>query len=229
MLICLYKEDISYDPKTAAYSESARQNFATRFEQQYKADELRIKTEIKDQRITSELSKLFNGAPLAAVTGYDSETDAKLQSNSPLAFSWITPLQILKTFLLTYLTEPVRTLLNDIVIEGFFNNPTYKTEFSATVYAALECQEKLQAFEDSFSHGKPNDSAVLDGYIRDSHKDADFYSKMETMVGAANSDGPEPDPGRNDAAQCPVYGAWGASQRRKEAHSASLYRILRCS
>src|SRR5574344_2652956 len=82
MLICLYKEDTSYVPKTAAYSESARQNFATRFEQQYKADELRIKTELKDQKITSELSKLFNGAPLAAVTGYDSETDAKLQSNS---------------------------------------------------------------------------------------------------------------------------------------------------
>jgi len=113
--------------------------------------------------------------------------NAKLQMNSALAFAWITPLQILKTFLQTYLTEPVKMLINDIVIEGFFNNPTYKTEFSGTVYAALECGEKLQAFEDSFGHGKPNDAAVLDGYILDSHKDAGFYSKMESMVGTANN------------------------------------------
>jgi hypothetical protein len=186
-LLCIFKGDASYAPKTAEYRESARQNFAARLQQQYAADEQRIKTELKDQKISSELMKLFNGEPLASVSGYDTDMNAKLQMNSALAFAWITPLQILKTFLQTYLTEPVKMLINDIVIEGFFNNPTYKTEFSGTVYAALECGEKLQAFEDSFGHGKPNDAAVLDGYILDSHKDAGFYSKMESMVGTANN------------------------------------------
>lgn len=186
-LIRLYREDSSYMPKVAEYHESARKNFAARFQQQYYADEQRIKTELKDQKISSELEKLFNGAPLAALNGYDSDMNDKLQTNSALAFSWITPLQILKTFLQFYLSEPIKTLINDIVIEGFFNNPAHKSEFSTTVYAALECGEKLQAFEDSFNHGKPNDTAVLEGYIRDSHKDAGFYSKMETMVGMANN------------------------------------------
>lgn len=186
-LIRLYKENLSYTPKVAEYNESARQNFANRLQQQYHADEQRIKTELKDQTISSELKKLFNGAPLASINGYDNDMNDKLEANSALAFSWITPLQILKTFLQLYLSEPIRTLINDIIIEGFFNNPAYKSEFSATVYAALESGEKLQAFEDSFKHGKPNDTAVLEGYIRDSHKDADFYSKMETMVGTANN------------------------------------------
>ncbi|HAH63466.1 MAG TPA: hypothetical protein DCL73_15375 [Treponema sp.] len=186
-LIRLYRENSSYMPKVAEYHESARQNFAARLQQQYFADEQRIKTELKDQKISSELEKLFNGVPLAALSGYDSDMNDKLQANSALAFSWITPLQILKTFLQFYLSEPIKTLINDIVIEGFFNNLAYKSEFSTAVYGALECGEKLQTFEDSFNHGKPNDTAVLEGYIRDSHKDADFYSKMETMVGTANN------------------------------------------
>jgi hypothetical protein len=186
-LIRVYKDDPSYIPKTAEYHESARQNFANRLQQQYHADEQRIKTETKDQRISSELLKLFNGAPLAILNGYDNDMNTKLQVNSALAFSWITPLQILKTFLQFYLSEPIQTLINDIVVEGFFNNSAHKTEFSATVYAALESKDKLQAFENSFNHGKPNDIAVLEGYIRDSHKDADFYGKMETIVGNANN------------------------------------------
>ena len=185
-IICLYKEDPNYTPKIVEYRESARQNFASRLQEQYLADEQRIKTELKDARITSELSKLFNGVPLSPLNGYNQDTNAKLQSNSPLAFSWIMPMQILKTFLQMYMTEQIKTLLNDIVIEGFFNSPAYKTEFSATVYAALEAQEQIQSFEDSFTHGKPYDVAVLEGYMRDSHKDTDFYDKMEEMVGLVN-------------------------------------------
>ncbi|MCK9170259.1 MAG: DUF5312 domain-containing protein [Treponema sp.] len=186
-LIRVYKEDAAYIPKTAEYHESPRQNFANRMQQQFHADEQRIKTETKDLRISSELQKLFNGAPLAILNGYDNNMNDKLQANSALAFSWITPLQILKTFLQLYLSEPIQSLINDIVVEGFFNNSTHKTEFAAIVYAALECPEKIQAFEDSFKHGKQNDVAVLEGYMRDSHKDSDFYEKMETMVGKANN------------------------------------------
>jgi hypothetical protein len=187
ILIRLTKTDPSYKPKTAEYTESARQNFSNRLVQQYQADEQRIKTELKDLRISSELAKLFNGAPLATLNGYDSDMNDKLQANSPLAFSWIMPLQILKTFLQMYLSDQIRSLINDIVIEGFFNNPAHKTEFSTAVYAAFECPEKLQAFEDSFNHEKTNDIAVLDGYIRDSHKNADFYAKMEAKVNSANT------------------------------------------
>ncbi|MFA6856352.1 MAG: DUF5312 family protein [Treponema sp.] len=186
-LIRVYKESPGYMPKTAEYHESARQNFANRLQQQYHADEQRIKTEIKDQRIGSELQKLFNGAPLAILNGYDNSMNDKLQTNSALAFSWITPLQILKTFLQFYLPESIQSLINDIVVEGFFNNSARKTKFAAVVYSALECPEMIQSFEDSFKRGKQNDVSVLEGYIRDSHKDSDFYGKMETMVEKANN------------------------------------------
>ncbi|MBP3710190.1 MAG: hypothetical protein J6I73_07315 [Treponema sp.] len=186
-LIKIHKEDATYVPKTVEYKESARNNFALRIQQQFHADEQRIKTELKDMRLSNELAQLFNGIHLAALSGYDNAMNAKLQASTPLSFAWITPLQILKTFLQQYISESITTLLNAIVIEGFFNNPLYKTEFSTTVFAATECAAKLQSFENLFERGNQYDTAVLEGYIRDSHKDTDFFAKMESMVQMINN------------------------------------------
>ena len=186
-LIRIHKENAEYKPAAVEYRESARKNFAERFQQQYLADEQRIKTELKDELLSSELSKLFNGSPLATLSGYDASTNEKLQANTSFAFVWITPMQILKTFLQQYLTEPIQALLNNIIIEGFFNNQTYKSEFSSNVYASCECPGRIKTFENLFSRGKMFDTAVLEGYIVDSHKDSDFYTKLETMVSTANT------------------------------------------
>ena len=186
-LIRIYKENAEYNPSSVEYHESARKNFATWLQQQYQADEQRIKAELKDERLSSELSKLFNGSPLATIAGYDASTNEKLRANTAFAFTWITPLQILKTFLQQYLTQPIQALLNNIIIEGFFNNQTYKSEFSSSVYASGESRGRIKAFENLFSRGKMFDTAILESYIIDSHKDSDFYSKLETMVSAINA------------------------------------------
>ena len=98
----------------------------------------------------------------------------------------MTPLKILKTFTTVYYTEPVKTLLNDIVIEGFFNNPNYKSQFSQTVFSANEVAEKIQAFENSFAPNGPNNEQLIKGYIRDSHKDSDFSKKLVSQVDGIN-------------------------------------------
>ena len=186
-LIRIYKENAEYKPSSVEYRESARKNFAAWIQQQYLADEQRIKAELKDDRLSSELSKLFNGAPLATLAGYDASTNEKLRANTALSFEWITPMQILKTFLQQYLAQPIQALLNNIIIEGFFNNQTYKSEFSSNVYVCRECGGRIKSFENLFSRGKMFDTAILESYIIDSHKDSDFYSKLETMVAAINA------------------------------------------
>ena len=186
-LIQLAKEDISYEPRRVSYNESARKDFSTRLQTQFKADEQRIKSEIQDDKIRTELASLFNGGSLLPLFGYTVEMNEKLHETSALAFTSIMPLQILKTFLQVYVSPQVQTILNNIIIEGFFNSPSVKTDFSSIMYAALECESHIQEFEKTIERGKPNDSALLDGYIRDSHKDASFYKKMELMVDSINS------------------------------------------
>lgn len=186
-LILYAKSDINYAPKSISYSESARKNFSEMISSKFKTDEQRIKTEMKDEKITLELERLFGSStPLLSLNGYCDATNQKLLEGAGLSFIWLLPMRILKTFLAVYMTESIRSLLNDIVIEGFFNNPSYKSDFSADVFAALESSHVVQEFEDSFLPGKEFAVSTLEGYLRDSHNDSAFLKKLEQIVNSIN-------------------------------------------
>lgn len=187
-IIQLAKQDFSFQPKIAQITGSPRLEFSNAFQAQFKADENRIKTEVQDAIIVEELSNLFDGTNMVEVEHYDNNANSLIQENSPLSFQWILPMKILKNFFLTYINENTKTLLNDIVIEGFFTNQNYKSTFSSAVYSAIAGMEQIEAFEKSFGQGQKNSIAVLEGYLKDSHKDQSFYKKMEIMVSDINND-----------------------------------------
>lgn len=185
-LIAYCKQDNSFVPKSVVYKEFAHQHFEKMIQGKFKSDEQRIKTELKDENIRSELSLLFGTESLQTLFGYNKETNSKLVKNSQSSFLWILPMQILKTFLSYYFTESIRSLLNDIVIEGFFNNPTYKTDFSADVYAAVESIQSLKEFEESFNNRNRNSLSTLDGYIRDGRNNPEFLKKLDQAINEIN-------------------------------------------
>ena len=187
-LIRYCKEDAEYQPDFAKYSGSPRQEFADMFQQRFEADENRIKSEIQDETISEELMALFPDITLEETGEYSQANNVLLQTETPLSFKWVLPLRILKTFLKVYLSPPIKALLNDISIEGFFNNPNYKTHFSAIVYALVNSDENFKSFEDSFGSNQKNSIAILESYIKDSKKDKDFYNKLEKMVRAIDDE-----------------------------------------
>ena len=182
LLICYGKADINYQPQISSYNDSARKHFNDMLQSKFKSDEQRIKTELKDNKINSELSKLFGSTELLKVSGYNSDINAKLLANSQLSLTWLMPVRILKTFLATFISEPIKTLLNDIVVEGFFNNPQYKSDFASSVFAALESAQSVADFEASFERGGRNAVSKIEGFIHDSHNDPEFFKKLEQMV-----------------------------------------------
>lgn len=185
-LIQLGKHEPAFEPQQATYKVTARQKFLDFTQQQFATDETRIRAEIKDLTIATELKKLFGERALLIVDGYNSETNLHLQQNSVFAFTWLTPMQITKTFLAVFLNESIKTLLNDIVIEGFFSNSSYKTEFSTKVYAVTELDEEMQAFEKSFGRDGENSTASIFGLISDSHKNQDFVKRLGEVVDKVN-------------------------------------------
>jgi len=187
-LICFCKQDLNYEPKVAKYSGSPRQEFANMLQTRFDSEEQRIKTEIQDETITDEVNALFSDMPLEEVGAYNQTYNSLLQQEVSMAFKWILPMRILKTFLKVYLPSSAKGLLNDIVIEGFFNNPVYKSSFSTVVYAAINADVEIQNFEDTFGVDKRNSIAVLESYIKDSKKDKDFYKRLEKMVHTINND-----------------------------------------
>ena len=188
LLIRYCRQDLVYEPEVAKYSGTPRQDFANMFQSRFDADEQRIKTEIQDETITEEVSSLFPDIPLEEVGSYNQTFNALLQSEVAMSFKWILPMRILKTFIKVYLPEGSKALLNDIVIEGFFNNPAFKTNFSSIVFAAINADKDIKDFEDSFGADKKNSIAVLESYIKDSKKDKDFFKRLEKMVQNINED-----------------------------------------
>ena len=60
-----------------------------------------------------------------------------------------------------FMTASVKTVLNNIVIEGFFNNQDYKADFSGTIYAMNEIENQIAEFDNTFDRGGKNDEAEL--------------------------------------------------------------------
>ena len=187
-LIRLCRQDLAYEPGIAKYNGSPRQDFANMLQARFDSDEQRIKTEIQDETISDEVSALFPDIPLEEVGAYSQSYNNLLQTEVSMSFKWILPLRILKTFLKIYMPEGAKALLNDIVIEGFFNNPAYKSNFSSIVFQAINADKEIKAFEESFGQDKKHSIAVLESYIKDSKKDKDFFKKLEKMVEMINDD-----------------------------------------
>jgi len=185
-IIRLAKKEPDFTPQIASYKGNSRQKFAHYMQEKFISDETKIKSEIKDNTITSDLRSLFGEQALEELNGYNTENSENIRINTTKSYNWITPLQIIKTFINTYFGEQIRQLLQDIVIEGFFENPTVKSEFSSSVYACVESPNVIENFEKSFDRGGDNDQALIDGYIRDGRRDADFIKKLEATVDNVN-------------------------------------------
>ena len=185
-LIRYAKKEPDFTPQKAQYHGNARQKYADYLESRFTADQNRLKVEIKDEMIGSEVHDLFGEHPLEELAGYNDETNTLLRQNMSVAFNWITPMEVTKTFFMVFYSEQVKTLLNDIVIEGFFNNPAYKSEFSSAVYACNDSSDRIDKFEKAFARDGEFDEAVISSLIHDSHKDNDFGMKLKEMVEEIN-------------------------------------------
>ena len=186
-LIFLGKKDTSISFQFASYRSNSLKSFIDFMQKRFASDSERIKGEVKDYTVSFEIKELFGNQQLEELKVYNADTNEFLRSETPYSFIWITPLQVIKTFMSVFMTANVRTVLNNIVIEGFFNNSSYKADFSSTIYAVNEIDNVLAEFEKTFERGGQNDEAELRGLVRDSRTDSDFLKKVGTMVDNINN------------------------------------------
>ena len=186
-LIFLGKKDTSISFQFASYRSNSLKSFIEFMQKRFASDTERIKGEVKDYTVSFEIKELFGEQPLEELKVYNADTNEFLRSETPYSFIWITPLQVIKTFMSVFMTANVRAVLNNIVIEGFFNNSNYKADFSSTIYAVNEIDNVLADFEKTFERGGVHDEAELRGLVRDSRTDQDFLKKVGTMVDNINN------------------------------------------
>lgn len=189
--ICLAKGDPNFTPQKASYKENVRKNFAEEIQKQFVADEQRILNEMKDEYVRQEIDVLFPDAKIETLAGYNSDTMDIIGKNAATNFMWVMPLRILKTFLKRYYSEPIRNVVNDIVVEGLFTNPAAKSSFSQTVFAVNDSSNLIAQFEDAFGNNQKYSLTMINNLIADSHKNADFSKKLTNLVDTINNEAKE--------------------------------------
>ena len=100
---------------------------------------------------------------------------------------WITPAMVLKSFILNFYPEELQSLLDDIVVEGFFANQGYKTDFSAKVFTCSESLMRIEEFEKKFEKDGAFDIAILKNLATESHKNAELGKKLTKKIETINA------------------------------------------
>ena len=191
LLIRIAKQDNTFVPNRASYKGNFRKKYAEYLEERFRVDSERLKGEIQDETISDEVNQIFGDKPLISLKGYNAELNNQLKHSTSCGFMWVFPMQILKNFIKNFYEDHIKALLNDIVIEGMFNNSTYKTEFSSTVFACNESLERIEAFEQLFNRGNEFDEANITGLIHDSHKTQSFESTLKNLCTQINREAKE--------------------------------------
>ena len=186
-IICLLKKDPQFIPEANKYDKSYIEEYAHRLKETFEADQQRIANELKDEVLKSELEDIFGDNPLLDVEGYNNESNDILQKTSTQMFVYTTPVQILKTFTEQYITEKIVTLLNDIVVEGFFVDPQEQNNFATAVYTVTELKNSLTAFEESFKHGSENDFSSISRLAANSKGSEDLTKQLISKIATINA------------------------------------------
>ncbi len=187
-LIALGKRDADISPEAAVSKATPLDEYTNRQKAIFASDTERLNVEYQDQVRKREIQDIFGNIPLVSLTGYNAQTNSILQKGSSCSFLWITPMQIIKTFDAFLFTEEIQALLNDIVVEGYFNLPETKTDFSAAFFDCTEIANVIQEFENSFSRNEKFDGALLASHVKDSQKDPEFVRTLGNMVSEINNE-----------------------------------------
>lgn len=186
-LLCVLKSDPKFQPEVNKYEHAYVQEYAQRMKQMFEAEEYRIQNELKDERLSADLSELFASKELIELTGYNNENNAVLQRTSTQLFMWITPMQILKSFVHYFITKEIFALLNDVVVEGLFANANLQSSFGASVFHCSEIMNRVTIFEESFKKDGENDFSSILRLAANSKNNPDLTKQLLSKMAGINT------------------------------------------
>ncbi|OJF76459.1 MAG: hypothetical protein BKP49_07110 [Treponema sp. CETP13] len=185
-LVRISKNDPTYEPEAMISQNDYISKYRDKLKRIFKDESRRISSELQDEKLNVSIKKLFGDQVFFHLNGYNQKMNLYLQERTTTTFLWVTPLEIIKNFLIIYLPESVFSLLNDIVLEGFFLNPTNKSIFSSLIYSCNVFPEKLKSFEDSFDSKGEYSTELIQGYVQDSQRDSEFEKTLQTLIDKIN-------------------------------------------
>ena len=101
-----------------------------------------------EQSLLADIRALFKNKELLKINGYTDELVNSLENNNFDAISGIQAFKITKTFLFENYEHDIKDIINTIILEGFFIEKEYQTDFSNVFFAVNEFKENFSAQEE---------------------------------------------------------------------------------
>jgi hypothetical protein len=187
----IIKNDSRINIDKCRYSSDVISRYSGDIADMFKACQQRLKVETVAEGIMSQLPDLFRNKELAVLNGYNAETNTALQKISSSGFLWILPMQILKSFLITYLNVQTRQLLTEIGEEGFFCDLTFKSKYIALLQLCSETENDIMQFEELFNPENGNYEKLIADYLKSYGTDTVSHKKLAEIVDTVNSSAKE--------------------------------------
>ncbi|MBN2354369.1 MAG: hypothetical protein JXD23_17495 [Spirochaetales bacterium] len=151
-LLCLIRlsgEDprlsLPADRAAAAALELYKARFLSRFELVRE----KLLREHSQSRVAGDVSVLFGQSPLLEPRCYTDGLSNELQEEGFPSFTHLQALRILKSFVVLLYEKSIKEHLQQLVIEGYFEQKTFKDRFIALFHETLNAVDKITMFETS--------------------------------------------------------------------------------
>lgn len=104
-----------------------------------------------EKSLLQDVQSLFEGKQLLQIKGYNDELVKALEDNNFNQISGIQAIKITKTFILELYETKIKDVINTLILEAFFNEKDFQTEFSNRFFASNELREYIIGFEESLA------------------------------------------------------------------------------
>lgn len=104
-----------------------------------------------EKSLQQDIQDLFKGKHLLKIEGYTDELIKLIEENNFSPISGIQAIRITKTFILEIYEEQIKETINQLILEAFFNEKDFQTDFSNKFFSANELKDYMLGFEESLS------------------------------------------------------------------------------
>ena len=185
-LIRAAKGDPLYTPSTPRERRDFMDSYRRRLAQQFEHDRDRIQRERHENAISADIRNLFGDAEILELEGYDEEADAFLRKESPMSFTWIKPLRILKTFVAAVYDPGLKEAIKRILVEGYFDNKNYQNNLANILYQCERCGSRITEFEQQMMGSGRISIVAMKRYVEEMRHGKDIAPFLSRLVDAIN-------------------------------------------
>jgi hypothetical protein len=125
--------------------------FITDVSESFKRTQKRIQYDLLDEKMLPLVNETFGDNALESIVGYNKKVSDTLTAICAYSFFWVTPLEILNTFLKHHFTEDTRKFLEMLCLEGLFWNNSYHSNLAKLVGQCSRAHERIVKLERGFS------------------------------------------------------------------------------